>query len=66
MKTVEDYEQIRRAFFVEGLSIRAIHRQLQVDRETIRKAIVQPAPQPYQLSQGRPAPVLGTYKKRIQ
>ncbi len=26
MKTVEDYEQIRRAFFVEGLSIREIHR----------------------------------------
>jgi hypothetical protein len=46
MKTVEDYEQIRRVFFVEGLSIRAIHRQLKVDRETIRKAIVQPAPQP--------------------
>ena len=66
MKTVEDYEQIRKAFFVEGQSIRAIHRQLNVDRETIRKAIVQPAPQPYQLSQGRPAPVLGPYRKRIQ
>jgi transposase len=66
MKTVEDYEQIRKAFFVEGQSIRAIHRELQVDRETIRKAIVQAVPQPYQLSQDRPAPVLGPYKKRIQ
>jgi len=66
MKTVEDYEQIRKAFFIEGLSIRAIHRQLNVDRETIRKAIVQPVPQPYQLSQDRSAPVLGPYKKRIQ
>jgi hypothetical protein len=45
---VEDYEQIRKAFFVEGLSIRAIHRKLHVDRETICKAIVQPVPQPYQ------------------
>ena len=66
MKTVEDYEEIRKAFFVEGLSIRAIHRKLHVDRETIRKAIVQPVPQPYQLGQERRAPVLGPYKKRIQ
>jgi transposase len=65
MKTVEEYEQIRRAFFVEGLSIRAIHRKLQVDRETIRKAIVEPVPKPYQLDQPRAAPVLGAYKGRI-
>jgi transposase len=66
MKTVEDCEEIRKAFFVEGFSIRAIHRKLHVDRETIRKAIVQPVPQPYQLGQERQAPVLGPYKKRIQ
>jgi transposase len=66
MKTVEEYEQIRRAFFVEGLSIRAIHRKLQVDRETIRKAIVEPVPKPYQLNQPRAAPVLGAYKERIK
>ncbi len=66
MKTVDDYEKIRRAYFIEGLSIRAIHRQLKYDRETIRKAIVNPTPQPYQLSKPRPAPVLGPYKERIQ
>jgi transposase len=65
MKTVEEYEQIRRAFFIEGQSIRAIHRKLQVDRETIRKAIVEPVPKPYQLNQPRAAPVLGAYKGRI-
>jgi transposase len=65
MKTVEDYEQIRRAFFIEGLSIREIHRRLKVDRKTIRKAIVEPIPLPYQLSKPRPAPVLGPYKHRI-
>jgi transposase len=65
MKKVEDYEQIRRAYFVEGLSIRAIHRQLKVDRKTIRKAIVEPIPKPYQLKQPRPAPVLGPYEARI-
>lgn len=65
MKTVEDYEQIRRAFFVEGLSIREIHRRLKVARKTIRKAIVEPTPKPYQLEKPRPAPVLGPYKERI-
>lgn len=65
MKKVEDYEQIRRAYFVEGLSIRAIHRQLKVDRKTIRKAIVEPIPKAYQLKQPRPAPVLGPYEERI-
>jgi transposase len=66
MKTVEDYEAIRRAYFVEGQSIRAIHRQLGYDRETIRKAIVNPKPEPYQLSQPRAAPVLGPYQERIK
>lgn len=66
MKTVEDYEQIRRAFFIEGLSIREIHRRFQVARKTIRKAIVEPTPKPYQLDEPRPAPVLGPYKERIK
>jgi transposase len=65
MKTVEDYEQIRRAFFIEGLSIREIHRRLGVARKTIRKAIVEPAPKPYQQEKPRSAPVLGPYKQRI-
>ena len=49
MKTVEDYTRIRKAYFVEGKSIRGIHRELGVARETIRKAIVHPEPEPYQL-----------------
>jgi transposase len=65
MKTVEDYEQIRRAFFIEGQSIREIHRRLKVARKTIRKAIAEPTPKPYQLEQPRPAPVLGPYRERI-
>ncbi len=65
MKQVEDYEQIRRAYFVEHQSIRQIHRLLGVDRDTIRKAIVHPTPPPYTLKQPRPAPVLGPYQTRL-
>lgn len=65
MKTVEDYEGIRRAYFVDKLSIRAINRMLGYDRETIRKAIVQAAPLPYALGKPREAPVIGPYKQRI-
>ena len=65
MRTVEDYEAIRRAYFVEKLSIRAIHRMLGYDRETVRKAIVQAAPMPYTLTKPREAPVIGPYKQRI-
>jgi transposase len=35
------------------------------DRETIRKAIVQAAPMPYNLAKPRDAPVIGPYKQRI-
>ncbi len=41
---VKHYEAMRRAYFVEKLSIRALHRMLANDRETIRKAIGQAAP----------------------
>lgn len=65
MKKVDDYEEIRRAYSIDKLSIRAIHRKLGFDRETIRKAITNPAPEPYTLKQPRAAPVLGPYKQRI-
>ncbi len=65
MRTVEDYEKIRRAYFVDHLSIRAIHRTLGYDRETIRKAVVEAAPMPYMLEKPREAPVIGPYKQRI-
>ena len=65
MRTVEDYEAIRRAYFLDKLSIRAINRMHGYDRETIRKAIVQAAPIPYTLARPREAPVIGPYKQRI-
>lgn len=65
MKTVEDYERIRKAYYVEGLSIRAISRRFGHGRELVRKAIDHAQPPGYQLKQERPAPVLAPYKPRI-
>lgn len=66
MKTVEDYEVIRRAYFIEKQSIRGIQRQLGYDRETIRKAITHAGPPGYQLKEPRSARVLGAYQARIR
>ncbi len=38
MKTVDDYESIRRAYYLEGLSIRAISKRLHHSRRLIRWA----------------------------
>jgi hypothetical protein len=65
MKKVEENEAIRRAYFVEKMSIREINRRLGYARNTIRKAIANPAPQPYHLSKPRDAPVIGPYQQRI-
>ena len=48
------------------MSIRAIHRLLGYDRDTIRKAITHPAPLPYQLEKPRVALLLGPYKQKIE
>ena len=66
MRTVEEYETIRRAYFLEGKSIREISRQLKHGRTLVRKAITHAEPPGYRLSKHRPAPVLGPYQKRIE
>ena len=66
MKKVEDYEKIRKAYYVEGLSIREIGRRYHHSRRFVRKAINKPEPGEYQLTQPRPAKVLGPFKSRIQ
>ena len=61
MLRVDDKEQIRRAFYVEGKSIRRIGREQHRDRRTIRAAIQNASPSRYTLSQPRPRPVLGPF-----
>jgi transposase-like protein len=65
MSKVERYEEIRRAYFVQDKTIRQIAREFKCSRPTVRKAIVSAQPRPYTLKAGRAAPVLGSYKARI-
>jgi len=66
MVKVEDYEAIRKRYFIEGWSIRKISRELRHCRRTIRQAIVQAEPSPYKLEKPRAKPVLGPYQSKIK
>jgi transposase len=65
MISVEKREQIRRAYFIENKTMRAIARELHCSRDTVKKAIASPEGEPYTLAEERPAPVLGPYTARI-
>jgi len=65
MLSVEDREQIRRAYYIEKKSIRQIAREQRRSRRSVRKAIAS-AEAKYSLSQARRSPVLGPYKERIE
>lgn len=61
MLKVDQKEQIRRAFFIEGKSIRQIAREKHHDRRTVRAAIRDGSPSRYTLSRPRVRPVLGLF-----
>jgi transposase len=66
MLTVEDFEAIRRAYYLEKKSIRQIARELHHSRRVIRRAINAPRPETYQRSIVKPAPVLGAFRTRVE
>ena len=65
MIKVDEYEKIRKAYHVEGLSIREISRQYKHSRRFVRKTLEHPIPEKYQLGQPKTAKVLGEYQQRI-
>lgn len=65
MLTVERRERIRRAYYVEGKSIRQIVNELRHSYWTVRAALDQPGVKRYQLTKKKKAPVLGGYKGKI-
>jgi len=65
MLTVEDYELIRRKFFLDGMSQRAIAAELGHSRKTVAKAIAHPAPPGYRQIQPRARPAIEPYRAII-
>src|SRR2546423_6416857 len=66
MIIVEDYEAIRRAYYLEKKSIRQIAREQHHSRSTIRKAIQHVRPQPYLRTRPKPAPIFGSrFQERV-
>lgn len=65
MITVIDRERIRRAYYLEGKTMRQIEREMHHGYWTIRKALDSAEGQPYTLSQPKVAPKLGPFKVKI-
>ncbi len=65
MITVEGREAIRKAYYLEHKSIRQIAREQHHSRRTIRKALKDIQPQPYQRARPKPAPVFGSFQGRV-
>jgi transposase len=65
MITVNEKEQIRRAHYIEGKSIRQIQREMGYHRETIRKALEDGGVSRYTLQEPRLSPVLDPVKPII-
>lgn len=66
MITVEKKEQVRRAFYREGKSIRQIQRETGLHRKTIRKALEDGQAPSYTLQEPRRSPVLDPVKPVIE
>lgn len=66
MLSVEDYDQIRRLYFREEMSRRAIAEKLGHSRKTVDKAIENPVPPGYRQSKPRAKPVIDPVKPIIE
>ena len=66
MIIVEDREAIRTAYYLEHKSIRQTAREQHHSRRTIRNALKDIQPQPYQRARPKPAPVFGSFQDRVE
>jgi transposase len=65
MLIVDQHAAIRHAYYNQNKSIREIARELQISRQSVRKALTSPAPLPYTQTVPRAAPKLGSFHARI-
>ncbi|MAT98885.1 MAG: integrase [Anaerolineaceae bacterium] len=66
MLTVKEWEQIRRAFYIEGKNINEIARETGRAWRTVKKMVESEQPPRYTKRQKRQAHKLGPYQKRIR
>ncbi len=66
MIKVDKIERIRRAYYVEGKSMRQIAREYHHSWHTVKKALASAEAGRYNLKEPREAPVLGPYKAKIK
>ena len=65
MLTVDHYESIRRAYYIEGKSRRQVARELGHSRKTVSKALKYSTPPPYSPRATQPRPVLADFTSII-
>jgi hypothetical protein len=65
MLIVETIAKIRRAFFVQGRSIKAICRELRVSRKTVRKVIRSDATEFRYEREAQPLPKIGPWRDKL-
>ena len=65
MLTEDQREYIRRAYHLDGKSLRQIARDLGISRDTVTKAVALPPFVTARITAARPWPVLGPYQARI-
>jgi transposase len=65
MLTVEHYELIRRKVLIDGMSRRAVAKELGHSRKSVDKALAQAAPPGYRLSRPRRQPALEPFRAII-
>ncbi|SHL06079.1 IS21 family transposase [Desulforamulus aeronauticus] len=66
MLQMVDIEYIRKKHFIEGWSIRKISRNLDIARQTVRKALQSSETPKYNLSKAKSCPVMDPYKDIIR
>jgi transposase len=66
MYPVDLYSRVRRAHYVEGVSVRELSRRFGVHRETIRKMLRFSAPPGYQQKEPRTKPKLAPYMRVVE
>jgi len=65
MIKVDEKEQIRRAFFLEGKTMRQRAKECPHSRDTVKEALADPSPPEYQSQEARACPVMGTYQELV-